>query len=83
MLLLVQFRERAGLDQLVGKPLPFLVGAVREHHPVRLGELGEPAGPGDSESDASRTPSETSVPSDAEGDEIDETSSTNTADNAI
>ena len=64
---------------LRGREMPTLRAALEA---VRA-ELGEPAGPGDSESDASRTPSETSVPSDAEGDEIDETSSTNTADNAI
>ena len=46
MLLLVQLRECAGLDQLLGKPLPLLVGAVGEHHPVRLGQLGDLLHPG-------------------------------------
>ena len=64
---------------LRGREMPTLRAALEA---VRA-ELGEPAGPGDGESDASGTLSETSVPSDAEGGEIDETSSTNTADNAI
>jgi hypothetical protein len=64
---------------LRGREMPTLRAALEA---VRA-ELGEPAGPGDGESDASGAPSETSVPSDAEGGEIAETSSTNTADNAI
>ena len=40
MILRVQPPERAGLDQLIGEPLPLLVGTVGEDHPVRLGELG-------------------------------------------
>ena len=60
------------------------LGEQDEGESARVAEqVSEPAGPGDGESDASGAPSETSVPSDAEGGEIDETSSTNTADNAI
>ena len=46
MLLLVELGEGARLDQLVGQPLPLFVGAVREDHPVRLGELGNLLDPG-------------------------------------
>ena len=46
MLLLVELGEGAGLDQLIGEPLPLLVRAVSEHHPVGLGQLGDFLHPG-------------------------------------
>jgi hypothetical protein len=46
VLVLVQTLERAGFDQLLGKPLPLLIGPVREDHLVRLGELGDLRHPG-------------------------------------
>ena len=64
---------------LRGREMPTLLAALEA---VRA-QLGEPAAPGDDESDVTGAPSETSVPSDADGGEIDETSSTNAADNAI
>jgi hypothetical protein len=64
---------------LRGREMPTLQAALEA---VRA-ELGEPAAPGDDESDVTGTPSEKSVPSDADGGETDETSSTNAADSAI
>ena len=64
---------------LRGREMPTLQAALEA---VRA-ELGEPAAAMTTQSDVTGAPSETSVPADADGDEIDETSSTNAADNAI
>jgi hypothetical protein len=40
MLLLVELPEGAGGYELVGEALPLLLGAVSEHDPLRLGQLG-------------------------------------------
>jgi hypothetical protein len=74
---------------LRGREMPTLQAALEA---VRV-ELGDDAGTevarggtgqvGDAESGDAGAPSGTSVPSEADGDEIDETSPTNTADNVI
>jgi protein involved in polysaccharide export with SLBB domain len=46
MLFLVKLLEGAGLDQLLGEPVPLLVGAISKNHPVGLGELGDLLDPG-------------------------------------
>jgi hypothetical protein len=67
---------------LRGREMPTLQAAL-EAVRAELGEAGEPDEDPDTPSDDAGTPSETSAHSDAEGEDIDKNSSTNTADNVF
>ena len=67
---------------LRGREMPTLLAAL-EAVRAELGERAEPADDADTPSDTAGVPSEKSVPSDTDDDEIDESSPTNTADNVF
>jgi hypothetical protein len=67
---------------LRGREMPTLQAAL-EAVRAELGDAGEPDEDTDTPSDEAGTPSETSASSDAEGENIDQKSSTNTADNVF